>query len=95
MSESMTKFVAGSFQADQSSLMGPSSEMLGVQQPNQPQYGEPFVADLNTADAQYERYKHLMRNNFYNLQANSTMRSNNNELAQKYQHSYPFTQSYS
>ena len=73
MSESMSKFVAGSFRPEKSDLMGPGTDMLCTHQPNFANHIEPYVADMSTADAQYERYKNLMRSNFYNLQANSTM----------------------
>ena len=73
MSESMQKFVAGSFRPEKSDLMGPGTDMLSTQTPNLANPLEPYIADMSTADAQYERYKNLMRSNFYNLQANSTM----------------------
>ena len=75
MSESMSKFVAGSFRPEKSDLMGPGTDLLSTHQPNLQSSLEPYVCDLSTADAQYERYKNVMRSNFYNLQANSTMRS--------------------
>ena len=75
MQDSMSKFVAGSFRPEKSDLMGPGTDLLSTHQPNLANPLEPYVADLSTADAQYERYKNLMRSNFYNLQANSTMRT--------------------
>ena len=73
MSESMSKFVAGSFRPEKSDLIRPDTDQLSANVPNAQSAHEPYVADLSTPDAQYERYKNVMRSNFYNLQANSTM----------------------
>ena len=90
MSESMSKFVAGSFRPERSDLSRPDTDQLSSHLPNAQSAQEPYVADLSTPDAQYERYKNVMRSNFYNLQANSTMMSGAAEQATKYSHPAPF-----
>jgi len=51
--------------------------------------GEPYIADLSTPDAQYERYKNVMRSKFYNLNVNSTTLPN--ETQAKYSMPAPFS----
>jgi len=51
---------------------------------------EPYICDVTTPDAQYERYQNVMRSKFYNLKANSTTHAN--ESAAKYgTQSMPFS----
>jgi len=82
----MSKFVAGNFRPEKSDLNRPEVNLLNQKAPNLSSQAEPYVCDLSTPDAQYERYHNLMRSNFYNLQANSTMQSGDYEQAQKYSH---------
>ena len=94
MSRSMTKFVAGTSLPEKSEFATPSNDYVQTnRQPNPPTDGqEPFICDLTTSDAQYERYKNLMRSKFYNLQVNSTtMGGMQAEQAAKYQHPATFT----
>ena len=51
MSESMSKFVAGSFRPDKSDLFGPGTDLLSGVTPNIQSQLEPYVCDLNTPDA--------------------------------------------
>ena len=52
MSQSMSKFVAGSFRPEKSELVPPSSNFgTKYHEPNAPATGEPYICDLSTADA--------------------------------------------
>ena len=79
----MTKFVAGSFRPEKSDLIAPANDYWTKQQPNAPpNMSEPYVCDVTTLDAQYERYKNVMRSKFYNHHVNST--TTVNETFSKY-----------
>lgn len=85
LSQSMSRFVAGSFAPERSDLQPPLMDAIsrGHVHPNALSSDEPFICDLNMPEAQYERYKNLMKSNYYNLQANSTLV--NPSVAMKYQ----------
>lgn len=69
----MSKYVAGSFRPEKSDLQPPNNDYWTKNMPNPPNPGiEPYVGDLTTPDAQFERYKNLMRSKYYNLNVNST-----------------------
>ncbi len=58
--------------------------------PNPPRsQAEPYVCDLSTNDAQYERYKNVMKSKYYNLNINSTTVAN--EQQAKYSMPAPFS----
>ena len=72
MNSSMSKFVAGSFRPEKSELQAPANDYWTKNQPNAPaSMNEPYVCDVTTLDAQYERYKNVMRSKFYNHHVNS------------------------
>ncbi len=73
LNQSMSKFVAGSFRPERTDLNVPNNDYWTKNQPNPAaDHGEPYICDLTTPDAQYERYKNLMRSKYYNLNVNST-----------------------
>ena len=73
LNSSMSKYVAGSFRPEKSDLTAPNNDYWTKNQPNPPTSDqEPYICDLTTPDAQYERYKNLMRNKYNSLNANST-----------------------
>ena len=77
MRSSSSKFVAGSFRPEKSDLDVPSNDYMSRGQPNAPLSAqEPYICDVTTMDAQYERYKNVMKSKFYNLKANSTTHMN-------------------
>ena len=91
MGASIGKYVAGSFRPEKSSLVAPNRDYWNLNQmPNPPQsLSEPYIADLSTPNAQYERYKNVMRSKFYNLNINSTTIPN--DLQAKYSKPAPFS----
>ena len=53
----MGKYVAGSFRPEKSDLAIPSNDYWTKNQPNPPpSTTEPYICDLTTPDAQFERY---------------------------------------
>lgn len=74
LNKSLGKFVAGGSLPERSQFAPPSNQYLTVNKgPNALDDGtEPFICDVSTNDAQYERYKSLMKSKFYNMKANST-----------------------
>lgn len=53
----MGKYVAGSFRPEKSDLAIPSNDYWTKNQPNPPPSAtEPYICDLTTPDAQFERY---------------------------------------
>ena len=90
LNSSMSKFVAGSFRPEKSDLIAPNNDYWTKNKPNPPpSAAEPYICDLTTPDAQYERYKNLMRSKYYNLNVNSTTVTN--EVGAKYSQPAPFT----
>ena len=90
MNSSMGKYVAGSFRPERSDLAAPGNDYWTKNQPNPPpSTSEPYICDLTTPDAQFERYKNLMRSKYYNLNVNSTTLVN--EQGAKYSQPAPFT----
>ena len=87
----MSKFVAGSFRPEKSDFAVPNNDYWPKNQPNPPaSASEPYILVLSTPDAQYERYKNLMKSKYYNLNVNSTTVTN--EVGAKYlQQPSPFT----
>ena len=87
----MSKFVAGISQPERSEFAAPSNNYVkNNRQPNPLDDGrEPYIADVNTSDAQYERYKNLLKSKYYNLQVNSTTMAAMDE-ASKYKHPATF-----
>lgn len=68
MYSSINKFVAGSFRPEKSDLDAPSNGYLSRGQPNMPPSAEePYICDVTTQDAQYERYKNVMKSKYYNM----------------------------
>ena len=93
LNRSLSKFVAGISQPEKSEFSVPSNNYVkNNRQPNPLDDGkEPYVADLSTSDAQYERYKNLMKSKYYNLQVNSTTMSGMAmDQAAKYRHPASF-----
>ena len=90
MNSSMSKYVAGSFRRETSDLIAPNNDYFTKNQPNPPpSMHEPYVCDLTTPDAKFERYKNLMRSKYYNLNVNSTTLVNDHSM--KYSQPSPFT----
>lgn len=90
MNMSMSKYVAGSFRPEKSDLVAPNNDYWTKNQPNPPaSMHEPYVCDLTTPDAKFERYKNLMRSKYYNLNVNSTTMVDEHNA--KYSQPAPFT----
>jgi len=72
---SMNRFVAGTYKMDRKAgLNAPLNDTISRQsQPNKQSVRPGEIAcDFSNSDSQYERYKNLMQNNFYSLNANTT-----------------------
>ena len=70
----MNRFVAGNYKQDRKDLNAPLNDTISNKgQPNSRSVrpGE-LACDFSNSDSQYERYKNLMQNSFYNLNANTT-----------------------
>ena len=90
LNQSMSKYVAGITRPEKSDLEPPNNDYWTRNMPNPPApVEEPYVCDLTTADAQFERYKNLMRSKYYNLNLNSTTQID--EFHAKYKQPYTFT----